>query len=92
MDIEQFKLIMDMVQSAGEGVFFLAIIYLLIPFVKVVISWMGGIALMIIAAKLAVRGIRAASCSCQVGELLNEDPSTGYGHREIIRWVRRHLE
>ncbi len=89
MDIEQLKLILDMVGAAGDGAKDLALLWFALAFTKSLLGPAVGTFALIAAYRLAVFGIRSCSLSGQLAkELETWLPLTNSERLSCIEAVR----
>ncbi len=61
MDIEQLKLILQTIEKAGDGAFFVAILHFGYPYAQVLLGWLGALAMILIIRSCILRGIEMAN-------------------------------
>jgi len=91
MDIEQFKLIIDLLEKAGSGAFTIAVLYTVLPVVSTVLHWCGiGVVFMIIS-KLIKSLVRNNALEASIVTAIDTDSYLSSGEKtKVIDCLKKH--
>lgn len=91
MDIEQLKLILEMVQAAGEGAFIIAIIYFVYALLKFLLAIGLGFTILFCVVKLLKKVIEGHTFSWKIADLFGVTwEITNRDKKQIIEWIVEH--